>query len=76
MSFLKEASSLPFCESKLAVLTEDQQKIYRGLYHALQDEHVRTMFQLIAKENGFLGRRFINSYITNYTKIMGDDVKN
>ena len=76
MSILKEASSLPFCESKLAVLPEDQQKIYRGLYHALQDEHIRTMLQLIAKENGFLGCRFIKSYITNYTKIMRDDVKN
>ena len=69
-SIIKEALSLTFCETKLSALKEDQQKIHKGLYFALKDENVRIMLQTLAKENGVMGRRFINGYLKDYIKTM------
>ena len=70
MGILQKALSLQLCEDKLATLDPDQQKIYRGMYYALKDENVRNMLECMAKENGLLGRRFIESYIKSYINIM------
>ena len=72
---IEAALQVTFEESNLSTLKETQQKIYKGMHRALQDEQVRTMLLLIGKENGILGRRAINNYIKEYIRLMGGNKK-
>ena len=68
---VEQALMLTFDEANIAHLKDSQRQIYRGMYHALHHEDVRSMLQHIAGENGILARRAINNYIKTYIKLMG-----